>query len=181
VVRDISNHAGGYLDFASLPLCVRHAVTVTNAGAAAAMLADSVCADILELEIPAAALHSSLCAFRPFSVLTRLLVGGSVLSVFHLRETLQTLGPADLLGIPALKLNKLWVWNTLVGREEGRRESLCSIFTSELPGLRCGIKQLLTGGRVNGQVINALVRCASNSFEWCCGKHSEYGIIIWFG
>ena len=56
VVRvTISNHAGGYLDFASLPLCVRHTVTVTNALAAATILADNIRADVLELEVPATA------------------------------------------------------------------------------------------------------------------------------
>ena len=88
VCGNISNHAGGYLDFASLPLCVRHTVTVTNALAAAAIFADNIRADVLELEVPATALHGSLCALGPFFLLARLLLGGSGLFVFHLSEAL---------------------------------------------------------------------------------------------
>jgi hypothetical protein len=78
-------------------------------------------------------------------------------------------------------LDKLWVGNTFVGRKKGRRESPGGIFTSKLPRLRRGIEQLLACSRVNGKVINALVSGASNASKGCCGKHSQNGVIIWFG
>lgn len=119
---------------------MRHTITVANALAAAAMLANSVCADVLELEVPAAALHGSLRAFGPFSLLTCLLLGESSLLVFHLGEALQALRARYVFYIPAFQLDKLWVGDTLVGRKKSRRESLGGVFTSEVPGLGCGVE-----------------------------------------
>lgn len=157
-----SLHAGGYLDFASLPLCVRHSVTVTNALAAAAILANSLDTDVLELEVPATALHSSLCAFGPFFLLTLLLLGDSVLLVFHLGEALQALGTGDVFCVPAFKLDKLRVRNALVCRKQCWGESLSGILTSEVSRLGCRVKQLLSCGGVDGKIVDALVSFASD-------------------
>jgi hypothetical protein len=159
---------------------VRHTITVADSVAAAAMLANSLGADVLELEVPATTLHSSLCAFGPLLLPSCLLVGDGNLLVFHLGKALQTFRFGDLLYVPTLELDELWVRNTLFSREEGGRESLCCIITCELTRLGGRVEQLLTRGRVNGEVINALMRRERPGLEWCRGKHGQDGIIVRF-
>lgn len=157
----------------SLPILMRHTIPPPDTSRMPPIPAYIIRLDALEPKVPFRLLHDLNVFLLPLSPLLLYLL---LLLIHRLPQLVCDPCPLLRLQVCVLRtfcFDEFWVWNTLVCWEESRREDSRCVFTCELSRFGGRVEDLLLCRRMDGQVIDGLVRLLILGIVFRLRQHSH--------